>query len=126
MRLLFTFMLLALPAILFGQATGEISGIVWTAEGRPMAFAEVFVHNADENSHTIAFCSANGVFDVKDLKPGRYWVAAYSERAQLMSETSLKVNLPAGQNAHSDVTLGKSTATHGFFVRMVRRLDGLH
>jgi hypothetical protein len=126
MRLLFTLALLGSPAILFGQATGEIRGIVWTADGKPMAGAEVFVHNADENTHTIATSGADGVFAVKDLKPGRYWVAAYSEKAQLITETSVKMDLPAGQTVHADVTLGKSTATYSLFKRTIRRLDGLH
>jgi hypothetical protein len=126
MKHLLTFALLALPAILFGQATGEIRGIVWTADGKSMAGAEVFVHNADENSHTIATCGADGVFTAPNLKPGRYWVAAYSDKAQLMTEDSVKLDLPAGQTVHADVTLGRSTATHSYFKRLIRRLDGLH
>jgi hypothetical protein len=49
MRLLFTLALLAMPMAGFGQAAGEIRGIVWRAEGRPLAFAEVFIHKSDEN-----------------------------------------------------------------------------
>ena len=91
-----------------------------------MAGAEVFVHNADENTHTIATSGADGVFAVKELKPGRYWVAAYSEKAQLITESSVKMDLPAGQTVHADVTLGKRTATYSLFKRTIRRLDGLH
>jgi hypothetical protein len=43
-----------------------------------------------------------------------------------MTESSVKLDLTAGQTAHADVTLGRSTATYGFFMRMIRRLDGLH
>jgi len=125
MRILLTFALLAIPTAGFGQSTGEIRGIVWTAEGRPLAFAQVFIHKADENSHLTTICGANGVFAISDLKPGHYWVAAYSDKAQLMTESSVKLDLAAGQSVHADVTLGRSTATYGFFMRMLRRLDGL-
>lgn len=126
MRLLITLALLAIPVAGFGQTTGEIRGIVWTAEGRPLAFAQVFIHKSDENSHLTVICSANGTFDAKDLKPGHYWVAAYSDKAQLMTESSVKLDLKDGQTAHADVTVGRSTATYSFFMGMLRRLDGLH
>jgi hypothetical protein len=53
-------------------------------------------------------------------------VAAYSEKAQLMTESSVTLDLTAGEAAHADVTVGKSTVTYPFFKRMIRRLDGLH
>jgi hypothetical protein len=118
--------LLAAPMASFGQSAGEIRGIVWTAEGKPFAGAQVFIHKADENSHLTTTSGADGVFAVKDLKPGHYWVAAYSDKAQLMTESSVTLDLAAGQTAHADVTLGRSTATYSFFKRMIRRLDGLH
>ena len=121
-----TLALLALPAIISGQSTGEIRGIVWTAEGKPLAGAQVFVHNAGENSHDTVTSGADGVFDVRNLKPGSYWIAAYAEGPQLISESSVKLDLAAGQNLHADVTLGRSTVHRSFFKRMVRRLDGLH
>ena len=124
MRLTLTLALLVMAS--FGQSAGEIRGIVWTAEGKPLAGAQVFIHKADENSHLTTTSGADGVFAVKDLKPGHYWVAAYSDKAQLMTESSVTLDLAAGQTAHADVTLGRSTATYSFFKRMIRRLDGLH
>jgi hypothetical protein len=121
-----TFALLAIPMAGFGQSTGQIRGIVWTAEGKPLAGAEVFLHKTGENSHLTVTSDANGAFAVPDLKPGHYWVAAYSEKAQLMTESSVTLDLTAGQNAHADVTLGKSTVTYPYFKRMIRRLDGLY
>jgi hypothetical protein len=115
-----------MPPAVLAQSTGEIRGIVWTAEGKPFAGAEVFTHKADENSHLTTTSGADGTFAVHDLKPGHYWVAAYSEKAQLMTESSVNLDLTAGQIAHADVTLGRSTATYPFFKRMIRRLDGLH
>jgi hypothetical protein len=110
----------------FGQPAGEIRGIVWTAEGKPFAGAQVFIHKADENSHLTTTSGADGTFAVHGLTPGHYWVAAYSDSAQLMTESSVKFDLAAGQSVHADVTLGRSTATYSFFKRMIRRLDGLH
>ena len=126
MRLLLTLALIAIPTAGFGQSAGEIRGIVWTAEGKPLAGAEVFIHNADENSHTVATSGVDGVFAVPNLKPGRYWVAAYSDKAQLITESSVKLDLPAGQTVHADVTLGRSTVARSLFKRTIRRLDGLH
>jgi hypothetical protein len=121
-----TLALLAIPTTSFAQSTGEIRGIVWTAEGKPLAFADVFIHLTGENSHLTITCGADGTFTAHDLKPGHYWVAAYSEKAQLMTESSVTLALAAGQSAHADVTVGKSTVTYPFFKRMIRRLDGLH
>jgi hypothetical protein len=115
-----------MPLTGFGQPAGGIRGIVWTAEGKPFAGAQVFIHKADENSHLTTTSGADGTFAVHDLKPGHYWVAAYSDTAQLMTESSVKFDLAAGQIAHADVTLGRSTATYSFFKRMIRRFDGLH
>jgi hypothetical protein len=126
MRLILTLALLAIPMASFGQSPGEIRGIVWTAEGKPFAGAQVFIHKADENSHLTTTSGADGTFDAKDLKPGHYWVAAYSDKAQLMTESSVTLDLAAAQTVHADVTLGRSTATYPFFKRMIRRLDGLH
>jgi hypothetical protein len=126
MRLILTLALLTIPAVGFGQSAGEIRGIVWTADGKPLAGAEVFVHRTGENSHLTTTSGADGTFDAPDLKPGHYWVAAYSGKAQLMTESSVKLDLAAGQSQHADVTLGKSTVTYPFFKRMIRRLDGLH
>jgi Carboxypeptidase regulatory-like domain len=125
MRLTLIGVLLVISATAFGQSTGEIQGIVWTAEGKPLAGAEVEIHKVGENSHLTAPSGAGGVFAVHDLKPGSYWVAAYSEKAQLMTESSVKLDLAAGQSLHADVTLGKSTVTYSYFKRMIRRLDGL-
>jgi hypothetical protein len=110
----------------FGQSTGEIRGIVWTAEGKPLAGAQVFIHRTGEDSHLTTTSGADGAFAASGLKPGHYWVAAYSEKAQLMTESSVTLDLTAGQHAHADVTVGKSTVTYPFFKRMIRRLDGLH
>jgi hypothetical protein len=121
-----TLALLAFPMAGFGQSTGEIRGIVWTAEGKPLAGAQVFIHQNGENSHLTTTSGADGTFAAHDLKPGHYWVAAYSEKAQLMTESSVTLALSAGQSAHADVTVGKSTVTYPFFKRMLRRLDGLH
>jgi hypothetical protein len=126
MRLLLTLALLAIPIAGFAQSAGEIRGIVWTAEGKPFAGAEVFIHRTDENSHLTTTSGADGTFAVHDLKPGHYWVAAYSDKAQLMTESSVNLDLAAGQAAHADVTLGRSTVTYTFFKRTIRRLDGLH
>jgi hypothetical protein len=126
MKPLLTLALLAIPMAGFAQSAGEIRGIVWTAEGKPSAGAEVFIHKTDENSHLTTTSAADGTFAVHDLKPGHYWVAAYSDKAQLMTESSVNLDLTAGQTAHADVTLGRSTATYTFFKRMIRRLDGLH
>jgi hypothetical protein len=126
MRLLLTLALLSVPTAGFGQSAGEIRGIVWTAEGKPLAGAQVFIHKADENSHLTTTSGADGTFAARDLKPGHYWVAAYADKAQLMSESSVNLDLTAGQTVHADVTLGRSTATYSFFKRMIRRLDGLH
>jgi hypothetical protein len=125
MRLTLIGALLVISATAFGQSTGEIQGIVWTAEGKPLTGAEVEIHKVGENSHLTATSGAGGVFAVHDLKPGSYWVAAYSEKAQLMTESSVKLDLAAGQSLHADVTLGKSTVTYSYFKRMIRRLDGL-
>jgi hypothetical protein len=110
----------------FGQPAGEIRGIVWTAEGKPFAGAQVFIHKADENSHLTTTSGADGAFAVHGLTPGHYWVAAYSDSAQLMTESSVKFDLAASESMHADVTLGRSTATYSFFKRMIRRFDGLH
>ena len=126
MRLLLALALFALPMSVFAQSAGEIRGIVWTAEGKPFAGSQVFIHKTDENSHLTTTSGADGTFAVRDLKPGHYWVAAYSEKAQLMTESSVNLDLTAGQTAHADVTLGRSTATYPLFKRMIRRLDGLH
>jgi Carboxypeptidase regulatory-like domain len=126
MRLLLTLALLAIPAVAFGQSAGEIRGIVWTAEGKPLAAAQVFIHKTGEASHLTTTSGADGTFNARDLSPGHYWVAAYSEKAQLMSESSVTLDLAAGQSQHADVTLGKSTVTYPYFKRMIRRLDGLH
>jgi hypothetical protein len=125
MRLLLTLALFVLPTTVFAQSDGEIRGIVWTSEGKPSAGAEVFIHKLNENSHLTTTSAADGTFAVHDLKPGHYWVAAYSEKAQLMTESSVNLDLAAGQTAHADVTLGRSTVTYPFFKRMIRRLDGL-
>jgi hypothetical protein len=126
MRVILTVALLTIPMAGFGQPAGGIRGIVWTAEGKPFAGAEVFIHKADENSHLTTTSAADGTFVVHNLTPGHYWVAAYSEKAQLMTESSVNLDLTAGQTAHADVTLGRGTATYTFFKRMIRRFDGLH
>jgi hypothetical protein len=126
MRLTLTVALIVISATAFGQSMGEIRGIVWTAEGKPLAGAEVEVHKAGENSHLTATSGADGVFAVHDLTPGAYWVAAYAAGPQLITESSVKLDLAAGQTLHADVTLGKSTVQYSYFKRMMRRLDGLH
>src|SRR5580692_10222959 len=108
MRVILTVALLTIPMAGFGQPAGGIRGIVWTAEGKPFAGAEVFIHKADENAHLTTTSAADGTFAVRDLKAGHYWVAAYSEKAQLMTESSVNLDLTAGQTAHADVTLGRS------------------
>jgi len=126
MRVILTLALLAIPLAGFGQPAGGIRGIVWTAEGKPFGGADVFIHKADGNSHLTTTSADDGTFVVHDLAPGHYWVAAYSDKAQLMTESSVNLDLTAGQTAHADVTLGRSTATYTFFKRMIRRFDGLH
>ena len=110
----------------FAQSTGEIGGIAWSADGKPLAGAQVVIHSAGENSHQTVISGADGTFTVHNLQPGRYWIAGYSEKAQLISETSLKVDVVAGQALHADLTLGKDTTPRTTFQRLVRRIDGLH
>jgi hypothetical protein len=126
MLLLLTLALLALPTPGFGQSDSQITGIVWTAEGKPEANAQVFIHKAGEDSHLTTTAGADRTFSAHNLKPGHYWVAAYAEKEQLMTESSVNLDLAAGKTVHADVTLGKSTATYSFWKRMIRRLDGLH
>jgi hypothetical protein len=125
MRLKLTLALLATSIAAFAQSTGEIRGIVWTAEGKPLPNAQVFIHKAGENSHLTVTSAADGTFAAPNLQPGHYWVAAYSEKAQLMTESSTTLDLAAGQPVHADVTVGKSTVTYSWFKRTLRRLDGL-
>jgi hypothetical protein len=118
--------LLLISGIAFAQSTGEIDGIAWSADGKPLAGVQVVVHRADQSSHETVTSGSDGTFTVPNLKPGRYWIAGYSEKAQLISESSLKVDVVAGQTLHADVTLGKDTTSRTTFQRLVRRIDGLH
>jgi len=115
-----------MAAVAFGQSTGEIRGIVWTADGKPMAGADVVVHNAAEDSHVKVTSGSDGTFTVPNLTPGKYWIAAYAEQPQLITETSVKLELTAGETLHADVTLSKSTEHYCFVKGLLRRLDVLH
>ena len=90
-RLLLLFMILAVPAL--AQA-GSISGRVVTAEGEPVAGAEVLL--AELRRRTAA--GEDGSFRFDDVPPGEYLLEASSER---LGSSVERVTVTAGGSAGS-------------------------
>jgi hypothetical protein len=120
------FALALLAAALHAQSAATIRGFVWSSEGRPIPQAQVTIRSADSKSDQTITAGPDGVFVAPDLKPGRYDIIATAPNLQLATESITPVEVKAGQTAHADLTLGMSTLHHGFWSRLVRRLDGLH
>ncbi len=116
--------LLPLAVALFAQPAAEIRGYAWSAEGKPIAGAKIVVRGAGAAKD--ATTAADGSFTLKDLKPGKYEITAESAKESLATESSTAVDVKEGEMAHADITLGVSTIHHGYWSRLVRRLDGLH
>jgi hypothetical protein len=113
-------------AVLSAQSPGEIRGYAWDAEGRPLADAKITLHGADSKADRTLTAGADGAFDAKDLHPGHYELTGSAQQPQLTTESVTALDLKPGEIAHADLTFGKSTVYHGFWSRLVRRLDGLH
>jgi hypothetical protein len=141
-RLMFFF---ALPACLalqvaaqlsvmpaYGQSTfGDLRGITHRPDGEPLPQAQVIAHNVDENIDHTVVSGADGVFAIKNLKPGHYLLTArkeefespflaapfkpgqYQLRAKaegFATRSATAVEVTDRQTALVDVVLAKSTA----------------
>jgi hypothetical protein len=117
---------LLIGAALFAQSAAELRGYAWSADGRPIPQAKITLHSADSKADRTVTAGTDGAFDIPDLKPGRYEIAAQAAKQQLATDSATSVEVKAGEVAHTDLTLGLSTVHHGYWSRLVRRLDGLH
>jgi hypothetical protein len=116
---------LLIAAALSAQSTAEIRGYAWDAEGRPLPAAKITLRGESKTDLTIT-AGADGAFIATNLKPGHYELIAQASKQQLATEDIIGVNVKPGESAHTDLTLGVSTVHHGYWSRLVRRLDGLH
>lgn len=119
MRIALAAMLMTLP--LQAQTAGEIRGIAWSAQGRPISGAKIYIEGPSKQTVT---SGPGGYFVASKLSPGRYQITASDQRLQTISESPMALDVAAGTVAHADVTLGKSTKHYGFFKRIGRRLTG--
>jgi hypothetical protein len=113
-------------AALCAQSAGQIRGYAWSAEGRPIPEARVTIRATDTKTDQTVTAGKDGAFVASDLKPGHYDIIAQSTKEQLATESITAVDVKAGETVHADITLGVSTVYHGYWSRLVRRLDGLH
>ena len=111
----------ALAPALFAADTGEIRGFAFGNDGKPISGATITLSGAASQTITAA---KDGSFDFPNLAPGHYQVAASEAKRELISDTSVSLNLTAGQTLEADVTVGASTHHYGFFKRVVRHLSG--
>ncbi len=119
-------LILLTAAAFFAQSKTEIRGYAWNAEGRPIADAQVtFTPEGSQAGQTIT-AGKDGAFVAHDVKPGRYIVTANAPKEQLQTESTTTIEVKPGETLHTDLTLGMSTVHHGYWSRLVRRLDGLH
>ena len=119
-------LLLTIASAMLAQSAGEIRGYAWDASGRPVPEAKITVHVVGQKTDRALTADKNGVFDVKNLEPGRYEITADAPKLQLTTEDVTPLELKAGEVKHADLTLGLSTARYTFFKRLGRRLDGIH
>ncbi len=103
-RWLVLVLLLALPALAFGQAqtTGRITGSVVDDQGNPVANATVTATNDDLQIVRTATSSASGEFLFALLPTGAYTV---SVEAASMQPQVYRLNLGVGQTAPLNATL---------------------
>jgi hypothetical protein len=113
-------LLLGLPV--YAQSAGEIRGVAWDRQGRPVAGATIIVRGPTATTVT---SGAGGFFTASKLAPGHYEVSGVDEKHQAVSASPAALELAAGHIGHADVTIGKSTKHYGFFKRLGRRLDGM-
>jgi hypothetical protein len=113
-------------AAVCAQSPGQIHGYAWSAEGRPIPEARITIRATETKTDQTVTAGKDGAFVAKDLKAGHYDIIAQSTKEQLATESITEVDVKSGEAAHADLTLGMSTVYHGYWSRLVRRLDGLH
>src|SRR6185437_11374865 len=104
------------------QGVGEIRGFAFDGDGRPIPNAHVTLRGPAGQTVT---SSADGSFTFASVPAGHYQVSAIEEKRELISDTSVSLDLAAGQVAEADLTVARSIKHYPRWKRILRRLDGI-
>jgi hypothetical protein len=100
-----------------------ISGIVWNADGHPLAGAHVAIRSADAKEVQSVVSGDDGTFVLDHLKPGHYELT--ETKAGFVDSTATAIDLAAGQTQHIDLTLtpGLNPPQGGFWHRVTQNTE---
>lgn len=104
LRRLILFIILLIPALVFGGITGKIAGTVMDKEtGAPLAGANVVI----QGSGLGAACDLNGYFNILNVPPGKYTihVSMIGYQTLIQKEVTVMVDLTTTLN----LSLGQQT-----------------
>jgi trimeric autotransporter adhesin len=82
---------------------GDLRGVTRDPSGKPVPGAAVTVRSLDEDTARTLISGNDGVFLMKNLKPGQYQLTA--AKAGFQSASAIDVELSARQSLRVDITL---------------------
>src|SRR6266849_1838482 len=88
-----TFVLLAAPALLYGQTLGEITGEVRDPSGGVIVGAELQVMNKGTGAMRRGVTNEAGLYSFPALQPGTYEVTATKQGFQSMTRADLELQV---------------------------------
>jgi hypothetical protein len=91
-----------------------------------MPNAKVTLHGGNAKSDRALTATADGSFDARGLPPGHYELTANASQRLLTTESSTALDLKAGEIAHADLNLGKSTTHYNWWQHLVSGIHGPH
>jgi hypothetical protein len=104
--------LLFVAALAYGKpAEGVLDGVVLSAKGAPVAFAQVFWQTADGRTPHAVRANGSGRFRIAGISQGLYEVRA--QGLGMTSEWEHNVWVPAGRAASVTLRLTHRTARSG-------------
>ncbi|MBI3684208.1 MAG: carboxypeptidase regulatory-like domain-containing protein, partial [Acidobacteria bacterium] len=115
MRLYSQFTLLSLfalgAAMLFGQATSQLTGIVTDNTGAVVAGAEVTVTNANTGNERKATSNDSGIYTVPFLTPDRYTITVSRPGFRLVKREGIRLEVNQTARVDFQLELGAVTET---------------
>ena len=104
---LFLLMAVALTPIKAQSTFGTIVGVVQDQSQAAISEVQIEAKNLDDNTLRSVVSSADGSFQIPNLKPGRYQIVAVKEEFNSVRIAALQ--LDARQTARADITLQVAT-----------------
>src|SRR5262245_1576735 len=103
--------LMLLPATLFGQTLGTITGVVNDASGAAVARAQVAIKNMETNVVRSVTTNEGGNYNVPALNPGMYEIRVESTGFKTMTRSNVELQVQQTARVDFNLDVGQVTET---------------